>query len=100
MVPCGIWEWCIVGFVQPVYWYIGILGRTWPGAKKTMMAKVVGVLSRHASKIIHTHGNAFRITAHRQQKDSPHKGPVVRSFGVPFTVSLDEQWTNSRKAGE
>ena len=36
------------------------------------------------------HGNAFCITDHWSLVDSPHKGPVMQSFDVPFLVSMNK----------
>ena len=81
MVHCGIWNWCIVGFVHQVYYDIGIqVGppelQYPPHTGAYLWYKVVGINNMSGPNIIHTY-TELHTTVHT----AGHTWPTPLSWG-------------------
>ena len=68
---------------------------TWPVALLNTLYVHDDVIWKHF-----LYYRSFMIGIHRSPADSPHKGPVIQSFGYFFADSLTSCWTTSRVVDE
>ena len=74
VMHCGLWDWCIVGFVQQIYcksiWAAG----TWWHHVKEMTSTLLALCEGMQWSPV----------------DSPYKGPVMRSLHISFVATLNK----------
>ena len=93
MVHCGIWVWCIVGFVQWVYWLTFLdIKRSWLEKTCTIDMETWFLFTANKNAFIHNSGTKLA-----QRAETGLFDPVIFTASLSFIQCMHVWWPFSTK---